>query len=83
MELIDHPEEGTRPADERYTKFINATEVSQKILDKTHLEKYIKTSASLESPAAFAKIWKDIDGVAMKIAKSKIEDVCLCSAAKD
>lgn len=78
MELIDHPEECRMSTDEPYTKFINATEISQKILEKTYLEKYIKTSASLESPAVFAKIWKDIDGAAMKIAKSKVEDVCAC-----
>ncbi|KAJ7906948.1 hypothetical protein B0H13DRAFT_2332997 [Mycena leptocephala] len=75
LELIDHPEECRMSTDEPYTKFINATEISQKILEKTYLEKYIKTSASLESPAVFAKIWKDIDGAAMKIAKSKVEDV--------
>ncbi|KAJ7149886.1 hypothetical protein C8R43DRAFT_1107618 [Mycena crocata] len=75
LELINHPEEDKTPKDERYTKFARATQLSQKILTKTTLEKFIKTSASLEVPTVFAKIWKEIDGVSMKDAKTKIEQV--------
>ncbi|KAJ7123405.1 hypothetical protein C8R44DRAFT_735054 [Mycena epipterygia] len=67
LELIDHTNERRTPMDERY-----------KILEKICPEKYIKTSASLESPAVFAKIWTDIDWAAMKIAMSKIEDEYAC-----
>jgi hypothetical protein len=63
LELIDHPEECRMSTDEPYTKFINATEISQKILEKTYLEKYIKTSASLESPAVLRKYGRTSTGL--------------------
>lgn len=48
---------------------------SQKIFEASNIEKYIKTVESLKSGATLAKIWAEIDRVALKKTKNRIEKV--------
>lgn len=75
--MLEVTEPGYISQDVRYMTFATGSRDSQEILTKSFFEKEIKNIESLSKPSIVAKIWKEIDKVAMKKSGRVIEQVCL------
>ncbi|KAF9496282.1 hypothetical protein BDN71DRAFT_1553050 [Pleurotus eryngii] len=60
-DMLGHADAGQVPSDDRFKKYADALQQSEKTFTAIALERHIRSIASLEQPNTFAKVWKEID----------------------
>lgn len=74
--MLGHPDPvRSIPDDVRYTWLAAGGRKAENIIKKATIEKHLKSIESLEKPAMFLKIWKEIDTCSQKAEKKPIGQV--------
>ena len=63
------------PSDNRYNSFAINTKVSQEILNNAPIEQHIQTLDTLDNPATFEKVWKEINDASYRKCQKPLEQV--------